>query len=88
MIHAVPFLQQVLRGGRLAVDPDQAIRGIVADTMPVKRLLQRTARLSPAAYGLSDRLKHGAYRAKPIRRVYLPKPDGRQRPLGGLRSRC
>ena len=31
---------------------------------------------------LSERLKRGAYRAKPTRRAYIPKPDGRQRPLG------
>src|SRR5215471_13550255 len=31
---------------------------------------------------LSHRLKRGAYRAKPVRRVYIPKSDGRQRPLG------
>ena len=31
---------------------------------------------------LSGRLQRGAYRAKPVRRVYIPKPDGRMRPIG------
>jgi len=31
---------------------------------------------------LSERLKRRAYRAKPVKRAYIPKADGRQRPLG------
>jgi group II intron reverse transcriptase/maturase len=31
---------------------------------------------------LSHRLKRGAYRAKPVRRAYIDKSDGRKRPLG------
>lgn len=39
-------------------------------------------RLEEHLRDLSARLKRGAYRAKPVRRVYIPKADGRQRPLG------
>jgi group II intron reverse transcriptase/maturase len=31
---------------------------------------------------LKERLERGAYRAKPVRRTYIAKADGRQRPLG------
>jgi RNA-directed DNA polymerase len=31
---------------------------------------------------LIGRLKSGQYKAPPVRRVYIPKPDGTQRPLG------
>jgi RNA-directed DNA polymerase len=37
---------------------------------------------------LSERLKRGAYRAEPVRRAYIAKADGRQRPLGIPRRRC
>jgi group II intron reverse transcriptase/maturase len=32
--------------------------------------------------GLKDRIHRGAYRAQPSRRIYIPKADGRQRPIG------
>ena len=38
--------------------------------------LEETSRTCPV------RLKRGAYRAKPVKRSYIPKADGRQRPLG------
>jgi RNA-directed DNA polymerase len=31
---------------------------------------------------LSERLKRGTYRAKPVKRIYIPKADGRERPIG------
>src|SRR5256885_10942264 len=34
-----------------------------------------------AGEDLHARVHRGAYRALPARRVYIPKPDGRQRPL-------
>ncbi|EOU9650124.1 MULTISPECIES: hypothetical protein [Pseudomonas] len=37
---------------------------------------------------LHGRLHSGAYRATPSRRVYIPKADGRQRPLGIASLEC
>ena len=39
-------------------------------------------RLEENLHDLSARLQRGAYRAKPVRRVYIPKGDGRERPIG------
>jgi RNA-directed DNA polymerase len=39
-------------------------------------------RLEENLQDLAGRLKRGAYRAHPVRRAYIPKADGRQRPLG------
>jgi len=38
--------------------------------------------LEDRLHDLHDRLHKGAYRAKPSRRVYIPKADGSMRPLG------
>jgi group II intron reverse transcriptase/maturase len=38
--------------------------------------------LDERLHDLSHRLQRGAYRAQPVRRTYIPKSDGRQRPLG------
>ena len=39
-------------------------------------------RLEANLLDLSARLQRGAYRAKPVKRAYIPKVDGRLRPLG------
>lgn len=43
---------------------------------------QYASNLEDNLLDLHARLRSGAYRAKPSRRVYIPKADGRQRPLG------
>jgi group II intron reverse transcriptase/maturase len=40
------------------------------------------AGLAARLRALEDRLHKGTYRARPSLRAYIPKPDGRQRPLG------
>ena len=39
------------------------------------------AELEPRLEDLHGRVQRGAYRAQPSRRVYIPKPEGRERPI-------
>ena len=63
---------------------EDAFDELKADAAPgVDRLTWRDyeADLERNLEDLHDRVQRGAYRALPSRRVYIPKPDGRQRPL-------
>jgi len=75
LLHHVYDVEQ-LRAAYFAVKRDAAA-GIDGETW------QHYGRaLEANLQDLADRLKRGAYRAKPVRRAYIPKADGRQRPLG------
>jgi hypothetical protein len=41
-----------------------------------------SAMRGPQLLGIEDVHRTGSYRAKPSRRAFIPKPDGRLRPLG------
>jgi len=63
---------------------EEAFYELKADAAPgVDRLTWKDyeAKLERNLEDLHDRVHRGAYRALPSRRVYIPKPDGRQRPL-------
>jgi RNA-directed DNA polymerase len=67
---------ECLRRAYLGIKPDAAA-GIDGETWRhYGEALEENLR------DLAARVKRGAYRAKPVRRAYVPKTDGRQRPLG------
>ena len=65
-----------LRTAYLAIKRD-AVPGVDGETWQ-----QYGADLEAHLQDLSERLRRGVYRAKPVRRAYIPKADGRPRPLG------
>jgi RNA-directed DNA polymerase len=74
LLHHVDL--QRLRGAFFALKKDAApgVDGVTWE--------QYTEQLEENLRGLHARLHGGAYRARPSRRGYIPKADGRQRPLG------
>jgi group II intron reverse transcriptase/maturase len=75
LLHHI-YALHTLRAAYLAIQRD------VAAGVDGERWRGYGARLEENLGDLADRLQRGAYRAQPVRRVYIAKADGRQRPLG------
>jgi group II intron reverse transcriptase/maturase len=75
LLHHVYDVER-LRGAYFALKRDAA-PGIDGQTWA-----QYGERLEANLHDLAGRVKRGAFRACPVRRVFIPKTDGRQRPLG------
>ena len=54
----------------------------VHETTTDSRTGEEEANLEANLKGLLDRIKSGRYKAPPVRRSFIPKADGTQRPLG------
>lgn len=59
-----------------------AVKRTAAPGVDGRTWLEYGKNLEENLQDLSNRLKRGAYRAKPVHRKLIPKPDGRQRPIG------
>jgi retron-type reverse transcriptase len=95
MPHALERIRKVARGRKkerfislfhhISIDLlEDAYYELKVDAAPgVDRLTWKDyeADLERNLEDLHNRVRSGAYRARPSRRVYIPKPDGRQRPL-------
>src|SRR3954449_4931695 len=66
-----------LDAGGLSADPQDGAPGIDGVTAA-----DYEANLEANLLDLLDRIKSGRYRTPPVRRAYIPKADGTQRPLG------
>ena len=75
LLHHVYDIER-LRAAYLALKRDAAA-GIDGETWQ-----HYGQRLEANLQNLAARIKQGAFRASPVRRAYIPKADGRQRPLG------
>ena len=75
LLHHVYDIER-LRAAYLAVKRDAAA-GVDGETWQ-----HYGEQLEANLQDLAARLQRGAYRAKPVRRAYIQKTDGRQRPLG------
>lgn len=78
---------EVLRAAWAQVRANQGAPG--EDGVSIEELEKSEESLAGFLSQLAEELKSRGYRPGPVRRVYIPKPDGRKRPLGipNLRDR-
>jgi RNA-directed DNA polymerase len=70
--------QDILRRAWELVKANRGVAGVDSQTV---QFIEETG-MEAFLHQLQERLREGRYRPHPVKRVYIPKADGRRRPLG------
>lgn len=79
-LYGLIYRKDILVAAWQQVRKNRGAAGI--DGITFKHIEQSTEGVEGFLTGIENELREKKYRPQPVRRVYIPKPDGRQRPLG------